>query len=113
MKDSIKFPAWIKLRYSQLLLAAAAVVLILTLSYWHSRTNTELAAKLDADTETSDSAQSTADVDGDGVQDDLDACPDEAGAALDNGCPVDTDGCLLYTSPSPRDQRGSRMPSSA
>ena len=24
-----------------------------------------------------------------------------------------TDGCLLYTSPSPRDQRGSRMPSSA
>ena len=29
--------------------------------------------------------------------------------------PVDADGvpCLLYTSPSPRDQRGSRMPSSA
>ena len=26
------------------------------------------------------------------------------------GC---TSGCLLYTSPSPRDQRGSRMPSSA
>ena len=25
----------------------------------------------------------------------------------------DLDGCLLYTSPSPRDQRGSRMPSSA
>ena len=24
-----------------------------------------------------------------------------------------TNGCLLYTSPSPRDQRGSRMPSSA
>ena len=24
-----------------------------------------------------------------------------------------TDPCLLYTSPSPRDQRGSRMPSSA
>ena len=24
-----------------------------------------------------------------------------------------TPGCLLYTSPSPRDQRGSRMPSSA
>ena len=92
MKDSIKFPAWIKLRYSQLLLAAAAVVLILTLSYCLSRTNTEFAAKLDADSETSDSAQSTADVDGDGVQDDLDACPDEAGAALDNGCPVDTDG---------------------
>ena len=29
-------------------------------------------------------------------------------------CVVDADGlCLLYTSPSPRDQRGSRMPSSA
>ena len=25
----------------------------------------------------------------------------------------DPDNCLLYTSPSPRDQRGSRMPSSA
>ena len=27
--------------------------------------------------------------------------------------PYDAKGCLLYTSPSPRDQRGSRMPSSA
>ena len=26
---------------------------------------------------------------------------------------IDGNGCLLYTSPSPRDQRGSRMPSSA
>ena len=26
---------------------------------------------------------------------------------------VETKDCLLYTSPSPRDQRGSRMPSSA
>ena len=26
---------------------------------------------------------------------------------------VDIETCLLYTSPSPRDQRGSRMPSSA
>ena len=26
---------------------------------------------------------------------------------------VKPNGCLLYTSPSPRDQRGSRMPSSA
>ena len=26
---------------------------------------------------------------------------------------LDADTCLLYTSPSPRDQRGSRMPSSA
>ena len=28
-------------------------------------------------------------------------------------CRVELGGCLLYTSPSPRDQRGSRMPSSA
>ena len=27
--------------------------------------------------------------------------------------PAEVRGCLLYTSPSPRDQRGSRMPSSA
>ena len=27
--------------------------------------------------------------------------------------PLDDEACLLYTSPSPRDQRGSRMPSSA
>ena len=27
--------------------------------------------------------------------------------------PEPFEGCLLYTSPSPRDQRGSRMPSSA
>ena len=33
------------------------------------------------------------------------------GAYVDSGTMVDT--CLLYTSPSPRDQRGSRMPSSA
>ena len=32
------------------------------------------------------------------------------GPALAIGCPW---ACLLYTSPSPRDQRGSRMPSSA
>ena len=32
----------------------------------------------------------------------------------DDGNPVlDTDGCLLYTSPSPRDRTRSRMPSSA
>ena len=30
-----------------------------------------------------------------------------------NLLPRQADGCLLYTSPSPRDQRGSRMPSSA
>ena len=33
---------------------------------------------------------------------------------IDRGNVLDSpDGCLLYTSPSPRDQRGSRMPSSA
>ena len=31
----------------------------------------------------------------------------------ENGNPTGWDSCLLYTSPSPRDQRGSRMPSSA
>ena len=30
-----------------------------------------------------------------------------------NAVHIDTMACLLYTSPSPRDQRGSRMPSSA
>ena len=48
------------------------------------------------------------DTDGDGAND---------GAEIDAGSdPLDTDTggtCLLYTSPSPRDQRGSRMPSSA
>ena len=34
-------------------------------------------------------------------------------AALDGDVPEDVLTCLLYTSPSPRDQRGSRMPSSA
>ena len=39
-------------------------------------------------------------------------------SAVDSGFPKDhfdklTNICLLYTSPSPRDQRGSRMPSSA
>ena len=29
------------------------------------------------------------------------------------GCTTEAQDCLLYTSPSPRDQRGSRMPSSA
>ena len=33
-------------------------------------------------------------------------------AYFDKSCPLYAN-CLLYTSPSPRDQRGSRMPSSA
>ena len=32
---------------------------------------------------------------------------------VDEEAPDESFGCLLYTSPSPRDQRGSRMPSSA
>ena len=32
---------------------------------------------------------------------------------INMGCPAKKVCCLLYTSPSPRDQRGSRMPSSA
>ena len=50
--------------------------------------------------------------------DDLPAAAQVAGVARDQfllrviGSP-DPYGCLLYTSPSPRDQRGSRMPSSA
>ena len=35
------------------------------------------------------------------------------GAGRTSGCQFKNLGCLLYTSPSPRDQRGSRMPSSA
>ena len=34
-------------------------------------------------------------------------------ATAERDAVVDADSCLLYTSPSPRDQRGSRMPSSA
>ena len=45
----------------------------------------------------------------------------EAGASIlhlhardnETGAPSVNPDCLLYTSPSPRDQRGSRMPSSA
>ena len=37
----------------------------------------------------------------------------EAIEALETARPAPLSTCLLYTSPSPRDQRGSRMPSSA
>ena len=37
----------------------------------------------------------------------------DAVAAITNSIITAMDSCLLYTSPSPRDQRGSRMPSSA
>ena len=41
--------------------------------------------------------------------------PADASSAIKTNRSVDyaLEGCLLYTSPSPRDQRGSRMPSSA
>ena len=32
---------------------------------------------------------------------------------INHGCEVNAESCLLYTSPSPRDKRQSRMPSSA
>ena len=38
---------------------------------------------------------------------------DAASALLECDGRIVVIGCLLYTSPSPRDQRGSRMPSSA
>ena len=38
---------------------------------------------------------------------------DKAIIALEQKFNADGEVCLLYTSPSPRDQRGSRMPSSA
>ena len=42
------------------------------------------------------------------------ACDAGRRALLSQGYNIDRfDPCLLYTSPSPRDQRGSRMPSSA
>ena len=37
----------------------------------------------------------------------------ENGERVDDYHEFEPDTCLLYTSPSPRDQRGSRMPSSA
>ena len=49
------------------------------------------------------------DSDSDGVSDLDDAFPDDASESAD----ADGDGCLLYTSPSPRDRSLSRMPSSA
>ena len=44
---------------------------------------------------------------------DLAVATDDAPAAAPDPFDGDIDACLLYTSPSPRDQRGSRMPSSA
>ena len=47
-----------------------------------------------------------------GLVDTVRRAQDHVAKALDAIAPF-PDGCLLYTSPSPRDQRGSRMPSSA
>ena len=53
------------------------------------------------------------DFDSDGIQDYFDLDDDNDGVDdIDDIHPWDST-CLLYTSPSPRDQRGSRMPSSA
>ena len=44
----------------------------------------------------------------------VDGSSGDFNATADNfGINAEETGCLLYTSPSPRDQRGSRMPSSA
>ena len=48
----------------------------------------------------------------DGIYAGLEEALDVGFALLENGN-SSLDACLLYTSPSPRDQRGSRMPSSA
>ena len=72
----------------------------------------------------SDDIASTENPDGDVDGDDNGLQPDGSGADVWSNVitlvggdePTDelgTGGCLLYTSPSPRDQRGSRMPSSA
>ena len=47
-------------------------------------------------------------------QEKVDSHPDKEVCKVDGVVPPDDNiVCLLYTSPSPRDQRGSRMPSSA
>ena len=55
----------------------------------------------------------TDDVDGDGVRDIYGLCSSTGHWRVLSGVNGDPLSCLLYTSPSPRDQRGSRMPSSA
>ena len=47
------------------------------------------------------------------LEQDLDRMRTELMAIADGNLSVRASACLLYTSPSPRDQRGSRMPSSA
>ena len=83
---------------------------------------------LDVDDACPMSTRLTIDHDGDGCMDEYDLDDDDDGIVdTKDQCPqgiiawkstketdIDGDGCcLLYTSPSPRDQRGSRMPSSA
>ena len=47
------------------------------------------------------------------AQTDTDSADGVAGKESDGEMVLDASGCLLYTSPSPRDKRQSRMPSSA
>ena len=51
--------------------------------------------------------------DGSVTEDDLNANAKSSGATDGNAFNIGVLGCLLYTSPSPRDQEASRMPSSA
>ena len=59
------------------------------------------------------------DSDGDGIDDSIEGTDDIDNDGLPNYLDTDSNGngisdtCLLYTSPSPRDKRQSRMPSSA
>jgi outer membrane protein OmpA-like peptidoglycan-associated protein len=96
MKELMNFLPGDNLRRNRLLLVGAVIFLFLTLAYCHLQSPTiETDAEQTISSGTESSTQdSTADQDpdNDGVTGERDACPDQAGAALDNGCPVDTDG---------------------
>ena len=77
----------------------------------------ELATNFDINADVEDGSCEYADSDGDGVFDinEIVGCTDSLADNYDENA-TDDDGscfCLLYTSPSPRDKRQSRMPSSA
>jgi outer membrane protein OmpA-like peptidoglycan-associated protein len=70
-------------------LVGVTLVVLLTLTQCRSSEEPPQAAAHNADQPTRENT--TKDVDGDGVLGKLDACPQQAGAAIDNGCPIDTD----------------------